>query len=162
VDVPSLSVPEGSMGEPVHLVCAPRSLNRALVDLILKLTLIYDRQSVGQSVLVSGVHLGPTTKFFFLLGIFFRQLRVCYLVAPTLTRGRFCNLLYNYFWTLTEQSYLIVSSETPPTWRARSPYLYPPGTGWPSYTPGHWVHLLPPLTIRRATVEVFYPASTRV
>jgi hypothetical protein len=22
------------------------------------------------------------------------------------------------------------------TWRARFPYLYPPGTGWPSYTPG--------------------------
>jgi hypothetical protein len=22
-----------------------------------------------------------------------------------------------------------------------SPYLYPPGIGWPSYTPGHWVHL---------------------
>jgi hypothetical protein len=29
--------------------------------------------------------------------------------------------------------------ETPPTWRARSPFLYPPGTGWPSYTPRHWV-----------------------
>jgi hypothetical protein len=29
--------------------------------------------------------------------------------------------------------------QTPPTWRARSLYLYPPGTGWPSYTPGHWV-----------------------
>jgi hypothetical protein len=28
--------------------------------------------------------------------------------------------------------------ETPPTWRARSPYLYPPGTGWPGYTPRHW------------------------
>jgi hypothetical protein len=27
--------------------------------------------------------------------------------------------------------------ETPPTWRAKSPYLYPPGTGWPSYTPRH-------------------------
>jgi hypothetical protein len=25
--------------------------------------------------------------------------------------------------------------ETPSTWRVRSPYLYPPGTGWPSYTP---------------------------
>jgi hypothetical protein len=25
--------------------------------------------------------------------------------------------------------------ETPPTWGARSLYLYPPGTGWPSYTP---------------------------
>jgi hypothetical protein len=23
-----------------------------------------------------------------------------------------------------------------PTWRARSPYLYSPGTGWPGYTPG--------------------------
>jgi hypothetical protein len=26
--------------------------------------------------------------------------------------------------------------ETPPTWRARSPYLYPPVTGWPSCIPG--------------------------
>jgi hypothetical protein len=25
--------------------------------------------------------------------------------------------------------------ETPPTWRARSPYFYAPGTGWPCYTP---------------------------
>jgi hypothetical protein len=44
--------------------------------------------------------------------------------------------------------YFNVSSETPPTWRARSPYLYPPGTGWPSYTPGHWVPLSPLLTCR--------------
>jgi hypothetical protein len=35
--------------------------------------------------------------------------------------------------------YFTVPFETPPTWRTRSPYLYPPGTGWPSYTPGHWV-----------------------
>jgi hypothetical protein len=35
--------------------------------------------------------------------------------------------------------YFTVSFETPPSWRARSPYLYPPGTGWPSFTPGHWV-----------------------
>jgi hypothetical protein len=35
-----------------------------------------------------------------------------------------------------------------PTWRARFPYLYPPGTGWPSYTPGHWVPFLSPLTTR--------------
>jgi hypothetical protein len=33
-------------------------------------------------------------------------LRVCYFVAPSLTRGGFCNLLYNYFWTLPEQSLL--------------------------------------------------------
>jgi hypothetical protein len=31
----------------------------------LKLKLIYDRQSVGQSVLVSGTHLGPVTNFSF-------------------------------------------------------------------------------------------------
>jgi hypothetical protein len=77
-------------------------------------------------------------------------LRVCYFVAPSRQRGRVCNLLYNCFWAFPEQSlfgrcpaelrpYFTVSSETPPTWRARSPYLYPPGTGWPSYTPGHWV-----------------------
>jgi hypothetical protein len=36
-----------------------------------------------------------------------------------------------------------------------------PGTGWPSYTPRHWVPFLPPLTTRRATVEVFDSASTR-
>jgi hypothetical protein len=37
--------------------------------------------------------------------------------------------------------YFSVSSETPPTWRARFRYLYPPGTGWPIYTPGHWVFI---------------------
>jgi hypothetical protein len=30
-------------------------------------------------------------QFFFLLEIFLRQLRVCYFVAPSLTRGRACN-----------------------------------------------------------------------
>jgi hypothetical protein len=45
--------------------------------------------------------------------------------------------------------FIVPILETPPTWRARSPYLYPPGTGWPSYTLGHWVQFLSPLTIRR-------------
>jgi hypothetical protein len=34
---------------------------------VLKLKLICDRQSVGQSVLVSGAHLGPVTDFSFSL-----------------------------------------------------------------------------------------------
>jgi hypothetical protein len=29
--------------------------------------------------------------------------------------------------------------ETPATWRARSRYLYPPGTGWPTFTPRYSV-----------------------
>jgi hypothetical protein len=36
---------------------------------------------------------GTRDQFFFLLEIFFRQLRFCYFVAPSLTRGRVCNLL---------------------------------------------------------------------
>jgi hypothetical protein len=51
--------------------------------------------------------------------------------------------------------------ETLPTWRARSPFLYPPGKGSPSYTPRHWGFFSSPPTIRRAVVEVFDPASTR-
>jgi hypothetical protein len=49
--------------------------------------------------------------------------------------------------------------ETSPTWKTRSPYLYPPGTGWPSYILRHWVPFLSPATTRRATVEAFEPAS---
>jgi hypothetical protein len=103
---------------------------------------------------------GTCDQFLFLLEISIRQLRLCYFVAPSLTRGRVCNLLSNFFWALPEQSLLgrspaelmtifTVSSETLPAWRARSPYLYPPGTGWPSYTPGHWVPFLSPLKTRR-------------
>jgi hypothetical protein len=32
--------------------------------------------------------------------------------------------------------YYCLRFDTPQTLRARSSYLYPPGTGWPSYTPG--------------------------
>jgi hypothetical protein len=46
---------------------------------------------------------GTRDQFFFLLEISFRQLRVCYFVAPSLTRGRVCNLLYNCLWALPEQ-----------------------------------------------------------
>jgi hypothetical protein len=52
--------------------------------------------------------------------------------------------------------------ETPPTWKAKSPYLYPPGTGWPSYTSRPWVPFSSPFTTRRATVGVFEPASKLV
>jgi hypothetical protein len=109
---------------------------------------------------------GTRDQFFFLLEIFFRQLRVCYFVAPCLTRGRFCNLLLLMVLARavprdSRQYFIVPILETPPTWKASSLYLYPPGTGWPIYTPGHQVPFPFPLTIRRATVEVFYPTSTR-
>jgi hypothetical protein len=53
-------------------------------------------QSVSQSVCL-GVepNLGQLTRVCFLLEITFRQLQVCNFVAPSLTRGRVCKLLYN-------------------------------------------------------------------
>jgi hypothetical protein len=38
-------------------------------------------------------------------------------------------------------NFIVSYSRLPPTWRARSPYLYLPGTGWPSYNPRHWFTL---------------------
>jgi hypothetical protein len=104
--------------------------------------LYYDRRSVGQSVLVSSPHLGLMTRFFNNV----RHLRVCWYRAPSLTRGRVC--LLQLLLSLPAQSFsgpspagLITTFyclrfETPPTWRTRSLYLYPPGTGWPGYSPG--------------------------
>jgi hypothetical protein len=52
----------------------------------------------------------------------------------------------------TRPQFPVSESRLPPTWRARSPYLYPPGTGWPGYTPRHWVPFSSPPTTRRAMV----------
>jgi hypothetical protein len=42
--------------------------------------------------------------------------------------------------------------KTHPIWRVRSPYLYPPGTGWPSYIPRNPVFISP-----RNRVAQLYP-----
>jgi hypothetical protein len=49
--------------------------------------------------------------------------------------------------------------ETPQSWTARSQYLYPPETGWLSYTPRHRVPFSSPPTTRRATEKIFETAS---
>jgi hypothetical protein len=86
------------------------------------------------------------------------NLRSCIYWAPSLTRGRVCNLQCNHSIVRVARNpkpYFTVSSETPPAWRVRFPYLYPAGTGWPSYTPGHWEPFTSSFTTRKATVEVF-------
>jgi hypothetical protein len=63
----------------------------------------------------------------------------CFYRAPSLTRGRVWNLQCNHSMVRVAQNpqpYFTVS-ETPPTWRARFPYSYPPGARWPSCTSGH-------------------------
>jgi hypothetical protein len=49
------------------IICTLRLSNSVLFLVVLKLKLIYDRQSIGQSVLVSGGHLGSATNFSFSL-----------------------------------------------------------------------------------------------
>jgi hypothetical protein len=91
-------------------------------------------------------------------------------VIYTLTKGWLCRL--QFLLASPAQSFsgqsrgthdhvYCLRLETPPTWRDRSPYLYPPARGWPSYTPRHWVPFPSPPTTRRATVEVSNPASAR-
>jgi hypothetical protein len=83
------------------------------------------------------------------------------------------SVVYNCCWPSPPQSFSCPSPaglmtifyclrfKIPPTWRTRLPYLYPTGTGWPSYTARYSLPFSSPLTTRRATVEVFEPASTR-
>jgi hypothetical protein len=108
----------------------------------MKLKLIYDLQSVGQSVLVSGGHLGPVTNFSFSLKFPSDSFRVCYFVAPSLTRGRVCNLLYSCFWALPEQSllghgHILLSHLILPQPGGPGPRIYiPQEQGGPVIAPG--------------------------
>jgi hypothetical protein len=131
----------------------------------LKLKLSCDRRSVGQSVLVSG----SRPYFCFLCD------NCGFLDVGRPLRREDVSVIYSYncFWALPEQSlsgpipqnslpYFTVSCETPPTWRSSSPYLYSPGTWWPSYTHLHWVPFCrlirqsqSHITTRWSTVELF-------
>jgi hypothetical protein len=74
----------------VFRTASPVDVNwQVQLKLKLKLKLIYARRSVGQSVLVSGSHLEPMTRFLFSVW----RLRVSWCVAPSLTRGWVYNLL---------------------------------------------------------------------
>jgi hypothetical protein len=113
--------------------------------------------------------------------IFFFQLNTCGYspyVTFSLTRGLVCRLqlllILASAVTLRSESYgthdhiLLSQIRDSPTWRAKSPYLYPPGTGWPGYTPRHWVECtkssLRPAhnSSARTTVENTVSSSTSI
>jgi hypothetical protein len=114
-----------------------------------------------QSFLVSSIHLWLKTRFLLLSdSCGFVDVR-----CPLWREDG--SVIYNCCWLLPAQPFLDLSPaapmtifyclrlQTPPTWRARSPYLHPPGTGWPSYTPRQWVPLSsPPTTCRAVKVKV--------
>jgi hypothetical protein len=118
--------------------------HRAYAENSLKLKLIYDRQSVGQSVLVPGSHLGPMTIF--LLSRW--RFRASWYGVPSLTRGRVINLLLQLLLRLaravtlcrspaelTAIFYTLIWDSS--TWRARSPCLYSTGKEWSALKNSH-------------------------
>jgi hypothetical protein len=98
---------------------------------------------------------GTSGKFFFVLEMFFRQLRVCYFVAPFLTRGPVCNLLLllvSPAQSRRTQDHILLSQ-----------FLRLPQPGGPGpriYIPQKQGGSDIPLGTHRAMV-VFYPASIR-
>jgi hypothetical protein len=124
--------------EPASTRVNPINTTHTVQEHKSKSKLCYDRRSVDQSVLVSSIHLGLTSRFLLLL-----DSCVFVDVGRSLWREN-GSAIYNCCWSLPAQSFLGLSPaglvtllyclrfETPPTWRARSPYLYPPGTGCPS------------------------------
>jgi hypothetical protein len=130
---------------------------------------LYDRQFTTNQFVLAPRSSSPRP----LTNIFF-QLNTCgysLYVTSSLTKGYMsftitagpCQRSHSWIQVPRDSwPYFTVSdSRLPPTWRARSPYLYPPDTGWPSYTPKHWAPSSSPPTTPRATVEIFEPASTR-
>jgi hypothetical protein len=98
---------------------------------------------------------------------FIFQLNTCghsLYVTSSLTRGWVCRLqlllslasafILRFESRRAHDHILLSKIRDSPNLESRFPYLYPPGTGWPSYTPRHWVPFPSPFTTRRATVEV--------
>jgi hypothetical protein len=111
-----------------------------------KSKLSYDRRSVGQSVMVSGHHLGPATdKSFIFMETIFRHSRVSSRGAPSLTRRQVCNLSVQLLLGLTSAVTLRFKSR-----RTRHDNLL---------SRLRLSSLLSPLTARRDMVEVFFPPS---
>jgi hypothetical protein len=94
------------------------------------------RPTVNRPVRLGVRHLsGTRDQFFFLLKIFFRQLRVCYFVVTSPTRGRVCNLLLLLVHILLSK-FLSLPQPRQPFPRIyipqeRSGPDIPPGTGFP-------------------------------
>jgi hypothetical protein len=146
---------------PSHIIFCCLSFTVTFPQYEVKVTL---RSTVSHPVRLGVRHTSRTrNQFFFLLEILFRQLRSCYFVAPSLTRGRVCNLLLLLVLAMT----VPLGSESAGFKRLPQPGgpgpririlqeqggpVIPPGTGFP------FCRLL---RLTETTVELFYPASTR-
>jgi hypothetical protein len=128
--------------------------------------LLYDGRFTANHLVLVPSPLRPTTSTFF-------QLNTCDYspyVTSSMTRGWVCHLQL----LLVLASAVILGSESrgtrdhillsqirhSPNLEGQVPVLISPRNRVPNYTPRHWLPFLSPPTTRRATVEVFEPAST--
>jgi hypothetical protein len=122
--------------------------------------LLYDWWLTANHFVLSTSPLRPTTRIFIL------QLNPCGYspyVTSCLTRGWVCRLqlllvLASAVRVPRTHDTLLSQIRDPPP---QSGGPRPPGIGWPTYSPRHWGPFSSSATPRRATVEVFDPASTR-
>jgi hypothetical protein len=95
-----------------------------------KSKLYYDRRSVCQSALVSGIHLGPVPNSPPPISlIIFRKFPVCWCGAPSLMRGLLFLIVAGHRQRSLSRVWVPRDS-----W-SRFLYLFPSGTGYPNYTP---------------------------
>jgi hypothetical protein len=103
-----------------------------------KSKLLYDWRSVSQYVLVSSTLVGLATRYYFLSECCCLKFAVLYLLGA-LSEGRtglqFAVQSLNGPSRAEPLTILYCLIWDSPNLERRLPYLYPPGTGWPSYTP---------------------------
>jgi hypothetical protein len=114
------------------------------------------RLTVSQYVLASSTLVGLATKYYFLSECFCLSLVS---VGRPLWRedgSAICSVITQWSESLITRNHTLLSHLRLPQPGGPDSHIYiPPGTGWPGYTPGHWVPFTSSLTSRRATVEVF-------
>jgi hypothetical protein len=186
--VPSLSKPASHSNSSRLNLSSP--LSHSLTNQLLFTSLTYPQVKVRvkvmlwpmvsrQSVFMSSPYLQPKTRFWLLSD-------VCGFVdVECLLWWEVRSVVYNCCWSLPAQSFsgpsptgvmtilYCLRFETFPTSRARSLYLYLPGTDWPSYIPRHWVKLNSSLTVlliisrhgplrrHRSSVAVYGPLPSK-
>jgi hypothetical protein len=130
--------------------------------------LLYDSWFTANLFFLATSPLRPTTRDFYKLNTY----GLIPYGTSSLTRG----WVYRLLLFLVLASTVIFGSESrgthdhillfqfrdsSPTWRAKSPHIYAPETGWPSFSyPRYWAPFSSLLATHRATVEVFESAST--
>jgi hypothetical protein len=119
---------------------------------------------VSQSVLMSGLPLGPMNRFFLFFSLVWQLLDI--VVGPPLWRedgSVICSDITHWLESCKNNNHTVLSHLRLPQPGGPGSHIYiPQKQGGPVIPPGYWVPFTSPLMTRRATVEVFYPASTRV